>query len=244
MPRPVFRSAFRAIVLAWIMTLTVASPRPALAQEQVQFDVVLRGLTVARITVAARDDGTAYALAGRVRATAPAAVFARVRFDMQAEGRWAGAQPLPRRYAEDVDTGRRVSTVELSFAGPAPRVLRQDPPPDAHAVPPDEAVGMVDPLSALWRLMRSAPRDGPCNVALRVYDGARLSELLLGPRNGTEPVRCDGHYRRIAGFPPEDMAERRLFPFAVTYTRRAGQFVLTQVEAASLLGPIRIVRRD
>lgn len=244
MPRPVPRLAAGPVAALLALALAAVAAVPGHAQDQTRFDVLFRGLPVAQITVAARDDGASYAVAGRVRSTGIAAVFARVRFDMQAEGRWGSATPLPRRYAEDVDTGRRVSAVELGFAGGMPQVLRQAPAPDQHAVPAAEAAGTVDPLSALWRLARGGPREALCAVTLPVYDGARRSELVLGPAEGSGPVVCRGRYTRLAGFPPEDMAERTTFPFTVTYVLRGGQFVLTEVEAASLLGPIRIVRRD
>ncbi|PWK60895.1 DUF3108 domain-containing protein [Roseicyclus mahoneyensis] len=218
------------------------STAPARAQDQIRFDVLFRGLSVAEITLVARQTDAAYALAGQVRSTGLAGVFARLRFQLQAEGVMAGAAPRPRRYAEDVDTGRRVSAVEVSFAGDAPQILRQTPAPGAEAVPPDAATGTVDPLSALWRVVRGGA--APCGWSMPVYDGARLSELSLAPPTGGEILSCEGHYTRVAGFPPEDMAERRVFPFAATYAAQDGAFVLTEVAAMSLLGPIRIVRRD
>jgi len=215
---------------------------PLSAQDQLRLDVLFRGLTVAEITLAARESDEAYALAGRVQATGFASIFARVRFQMQAEGRMRGTVPEPRRYAEDVDTGRRASSVEISFAGDLPEILRQSPPPGPEAEPPAAAAGTVDPLSALWRVVRGGAE--PCDWTLQVYDGARRSEIGLGPATGTGPLSCSGHYRRIAGFPAADMAERQDFPFVARYETRGGAFVLTEVEAASLLGPIRIVRRD
>jgi len=227
--------AMLSIALVW-------AAAPALAQVETRFDVLLRGLTVAEITLVSRETGPAYALAGHVRSTGLAGVFARLRFRLQAEGVLAGTMPRPRRYAEDVDTGRRVSAVEVSFAGDAPQILRQTPVPGPDAVPPGEASGTVDPLSALWHVARGGA--APCDWRLPVYDGVRRSEIALGPPSGLGPVTCDGVYTRIAGFPPEDMAERTTFPFTATYGAQDGAFVLTEVAATSLLGPIRIVRRD
>ena len=230
----------RAIAVALVLLPTPAAP----AQEQMRFDVLFRGLAVARITLTARDDGAVYAVAGRVETTGIAAAFRRVRFGMQAEGRWRGARPRPRRYAEDVDTGRRRSTVEMRFDGGRPRIVRQAPSPGPAAVAPRDADGHADPLSALWRLVRGGPRDGLCGFALPVYDGARQSELAVAAAGAAPPVRCRGRYTRLAGFPADAMAERRHFPFSAVYAEREGRYVLTEVEAMSLLGPIRIVRRD
>lgn len=220
----------------------ICATSPAGAQAETRFDVIFRGVSVAEITLVARQGGASYALAGRVRATGLASVFARVRFAMQAEGDLVGSVPRPRRYAEDVDTGRRVSAVEIVFAGAVPTVRGQSPPPGPDAVPPGAAVGAIDPLSALWRVVRGGP--APCDWRVTVYDGARLSEIALGPAEGGAGVICAGAYARVAGFAPEEMAERRRFPFTASYAAQDGAFVLTEVAATSLLGPIRIVRRD
>jgi len=59
-----------------------------------------------------------------------------------------------------------------------------------------------------------------------------------------QQARCEGSYRRLAGFAQADMQERQSFPFTAQYTRMDGVWRLTEVEASSLYGPIRIVRRD
>jgi hypothetical protein len=234
MPRPLPVIVFLALCCG-------AQPVPA--QEQTRFDVVFRGLHVAEVTLVAEERGGTYALAGRVQSTGLARLFARVRFRMQAEGALSAGAPWPRRYAEDVDTGRRVSSVVMGFAEGVPEILAQTPAPGPEAAPPDAAAGSVDPLSALWWVARGG--DAPCDWRLSIYDGARRSEITLGPTEGGEAVlTCDGEYRRLAGFPPEDMAEQQSFPFTTRYAARNGAFVLTEVAAMSLLGPIRILRRD
>jgi hypothetical protein len=241
MPR---QSQFFALCHALALAVALLPAQAPAGQEQLRFDVLFRGLPVARIALTARDDGAVYAVAGRVETTGIAAAFRRVRFGMQAEGRWRGARPRPRRYAEDVDTGRRRSTVEMRFDGGRPRIVRQAPSPGPAAVAPRDAAGHADPLSALWRLVRGGARDTLCDFALPVYDGARQSELAVAASETTSSVHCRGRYTRLAGFPADAMAERPTFPFSAVYAERGGQYVLTEVEAMSLLGPIRIVRRD
>jgi hypothetical protein len=234
MPRP--------LLLSLACALAMSLPATGRAEERSQFDVLLRSLRVAEITLVARDDGTAYALAGQVRSTGLLAAVARVRFSMQAEGLWDGGMPRPLRYVEDIDTGRRATRVDMRFHGGLPDVARQEPAPGPEAVPPAQARGHADPLSALWRLARGGAVSEICGFTLPVYDGARRSELSVDPAGGS--ASCRGRYTRLAGFPPEDLAERQRFPFTAHFTEVDGAFVLTEVEATSLLGPIRIVRRD
>ena len=218
---------------------------PAAAQEQVGYEVRFRGVPVAQITLAVREAPESYALAGQVRATRLAGLFATIRFDMAAEGRLDQSGPAPLRYRDDVDTGRRQSRVEMIWTGDLPVIASQSPAPLPQAVSPDAAQGTLDPLSALWQLVRARDRAGLCNRVMQVYDGARRSQLSLGTaEGGAQEVACAGEYRRIAGFAPAEMAERQSFPFTARYTPEGDLWRLTQVEASSLLGPIRILRRD
>jgi hypothetical protein len=111
-------------------------------------------------------------------------------------------------------------------------------------VPPDAAAGSVDPLSALWRVVRGG--DAPCGWRLSIYDGARRSEITLGPTEGGEAVlTCDGHLHPLAGFPARGHGRTaELSLYRDLCGAQDGAFVLTEVAAMSLLGPIRIVRRD
>jgi len=221
-----------------------AIPFPALAEPDIRFSVIYSGLAVANATLTARENGASYALAARVEPTGLARIFARLRFQMQAEGRVTDAGVHPHRYAEDVDTGRRASLVEIDFSTTPARILRQSPPPGPEAVPPADAQGAIDPLTALWRAAGGGGAR-PCGTTLQVYDGARRSEISLGEGQGTEAtLSCSGRYTRLAGFPEEYMAERQSFPFTARYTQSDGDWVLTELSATSLFGPIRIVRTD
>ncbi len=232
-------------ILILIGLLVAAAVPPSHAQDQSQFDLRFRGITVAEITLAARETPASYSLAGRLTSTGMMRLFARVRFDTQVEGHRQALDFAPQRYREDIDTGRRISSVDLRWQGGAPTRLTQVPAPDTYAVPATEAVGTIDPLTAIWRVLRSAPEAELCYFELQVYDGARRSQLSLGPRerDGAR-LSCAGQYRRIAGFSAEDMAERQEFPFTAEYTRQGDLWLLTDLRATSLLGAIRITRRD
>lgn len=221
-------------------------PAPATAETLARFDIRFHGLVVAEATVAGQETATAYAAAGRVNATGMAQIFARVRFDLQAEGARRDAGFRPARYRENVDTGQRASAVELRWTGDRPIVITQAPAPPPYAVGPESGRGTVDPMTALWRMLRDAAVAGAqCGYAVQVYDGARRSELILAP---SEPdaggVLCAGIYRRLDGFGAEAMADRDTFPFTAHYRPSNGLWRLTEVRATSLFGPIRIIRRD
>lgn len=226
--------------------LSVLATLPLELQAETHYDIRFRGLQVAEATVAGRETADAYAAAGRVMATGMVQVFARVRFDLSTEGRVTGTHFRPARYREDVDTGDRASEVVLSWAGPMPVIERQSPAPAPYAVPPADAAGTVDPLTALWRLLRDADRaEMLCDYTVQVYDGARRSQFAMGPRQAApDGITCAGEYRRLDGFSAEAMSDRQSFPFTAHYAETEGVWRLTEVRATSLFGPIRITRRN
>lgn len=228
----------------FILALTIQT-LPVRAQEHSRFDVRFRGVPVASVTVVSRETASAYALAGQVRAAGIGGLFADIRFDMAVEGQMSRAGPQPLSYREDVDTGRRQSRVEMSWSGITPRITAQDPPPNPGAVPAASAAGPTDPLTALWQVLRDRPDGALCDRLLQVFDGARRSQLgLAAPHIADDTAQCAGEYRRLAGFPAAEMAERDSFPFTAHYERSGDVWRLTDVETSSLYGQVRIQRRD
>jgi hypothetical protein len=231
-------------LLSFILFLTLW-PGPIAAQQQQAYDVRFRGVTVAQITVALRSTPADYAIAAQVRASRLAGLFATIRFDMAAEGRFSPHGPSPVRFREDNNTGRRQSSVEMRWSGGVPVVVSQSPAPGPEAVPPAAAAGAIDPLSALMMILRDQGTAAPCSQTLTVYDGARRSRLGVGAaRLSGDHARCSGEYQRLDGYHAEELANRTHFPFTLHYARVDGDWRLTEVDASSLYGPIRILRRD
>ncbi len=225
-------------------------PGPALAQDEIaaHFDVRFGPLRVAEIMMSAVETDSAYSAAGRVTSAGLAGAFRTVRFDLAAEGRRRGDGFLPLAYREDVDTGRRTSIVDMVYPNGAPVVLRISPETESEPwdVDPAGQRGTTDPMSALYRLVRPRPYDALCDWELAVFDGRRRSSLALGPvETGQGRAWCYGEYRRVAGFAPEDMEERRSFPFFVEFVEGAdGDWRLTRAETQTLYGRVRILSRD
>jgi hypothetical protein len=235
--------------MRWLLVLICLWPCAIAAQETVTagFDLRFGPLRVAEITLLAEETDTAYAAAGRVAAAGLAGAFRDIRFDLASEGLRTGAEFLPLFYREDVDTGRRISAVRLEYRDGQPVVLSLSPAPEPGpwTIAAQDQVGAVDPMSALYRMARPRPLDELCDWSVAVFDGVRQSSLSLGPavQDGARSL-CEGAYRRIAGFPPEDMAERSDFPFTAEFARLPdGRWRLTRVDAQTLYGRVRILSR-
>ncbi|WP_071672850.1 DUF3108 domain-containing protein [Nioella nitratireducens] len=225
-------------------------PHAALAQDifTARYDVRFGPLRIAEIVLRASDTQSAYAVAGRVTSAGIAGAFRDIRFDLAAEGRRIGVAFLPLSYREDVDTGRRASRVSLVYpdGGPVLQSIIPAHAPQPWDVDPAAQGDTIDPMSALYRLARPRPLEALCDWSVAVFDGRRRSSLSVGPVE-VESGRalCLGVYARIAGFPPEDMAERRDFPFVVEFSAEEdGRWRLTRVETQTLYGRVRILERD
>jgi hypothetical protein len=104
--------------------------------------------------------------------------------------------------------------------------------------------GTVDLLTALFRAARPRPRDALCDWSLDLFDGRRRSRLTLGPIEGhRNSLTCAGEYRRLAGYPPEDLASYDHMPFRLTFEPGdAGNWLLTRIDTQTPYGRMRILR--
>ncbi len=124
---------------------------------------------------------------------------------------------VPESFDYWVRDGRKQRNTEMQFdeAGNATAV-RADPVFDKRSYDIsgfDEVRGAIDPATAV--AMLSAPRTGPCDVDMKVFDGRKLHRISMKQVSGDqENARCEGRYERLAGFKAKYMTpERRSYPF-------------------------------
>jgi hypothetical protein len=233
-----------ALAIALCATAAVAdAPR----ETRAEFDLVLKGIRAGTLSLAAVEDGRRYTVTGRLATSGLAAVLKRVRYAGEVAGRIRDGRFLPQRYAETADTGRRQSEAVLEYRDGVPQVKVYAPPRAPGPDDPDPAAqgGSVDPLTALFATLRDVPPGEECRVDLALFDGRRASRVALGPPVAAEGgVACAGEYRRVAGFPAEDMAERTRFAFALRYAPGPeGRMRVVEVTMETLVGKASMIRR-
>jgi hypothetical protein len=122
-----------------------------------------------------------------------------------------------------------------------------DPPrkPRDYDVDPSRQKGTYDPLTMIYSTLRDVDQADACKLNQQMFDGRRLSEIVLGaPKVDGDTITCSGVYRRLAGFSPKDMAERREFPFSFRYKAAGnGRFRVERISTASLFGKVVIKRK-
>lgn len=216
-------------------------------REQATFDLELRGIRAGSISFSGASNAAAYSVATRLQSTGLVNLVRRLRYEGQVQGRIVDGRLQPTRYQENLDNGGRESATRLEFNGRTPVVAARTPPrePRPYDIEPGEQTGAVDILTAVFAVFRDTPRASLCNLDLAMYDGRRRTQIVVSaPTDAGNRVTCTGEYRRVAGFSPEDMAERTRYPFTLVYgPGPEGLMRLNEVQMESTQGRGRLIRR-
>lgn len=237
-----------AAALALATALPLAPARAETIRDGATYDVVMKGFTVASLTFDATETDGSYAVRGKLATAGLVAFLRKISYDASSNGSVSKGRYTPSRYVEKADTGKRVSEAVMDYRRGVPQLKVYNPPrdPSPQDVQPASQGGTVDPLTALYATMRDAAPGSECNRTLKMFDGKRASRLTLAEPQPTEGggVTCAGEYRRVAGFTPEEMAEKSRFPFTLTYAPGPdGKMQVVEVAMDSLYGRARMVRR-
>ncbi|MFO1173745.1 MAG: DUF3108 domain-containing protein [Paracoccaceae bacterium] len=240
-------AAFAALWLAATVAGAQAAPAAGIRTDA-GFSISIHGFTAARLDLRGWSDDQTYDVAGTLASAGLLGWVKHIRYDATARGRIVAAGPVPSRYTENADTGKRQSQAVMAYRGGVPQVKSYNPPrpPRVEDIDPATQGGTVDPLTALYMVLRDMPAAQACNLHLTLFDGRRRSQVVLGPPATDDQGRiaCDGEYRRLQGFTPEDMAEKSRFPFRLTYEDAGGGLVhVTEISMDTLYGKGRMIRR-
>ncbi len=186
------------------------------------YDVRLLGVPVGQLRLAAREDGARYAVTSTFATTGLARIVD-ASFGLSAQGSITADGLAPTSYDEQIDTGSRRSTAQLSYAGGVPRItggtVAAKVASDPDALDPRAQTGSVDPLTALYGVLRDRPLPGLCDYSVIIFDGARRAALTMsGGRDEGGRVTCTGAYTRLAGFSASEMRRQSAYPFSITYS--------------------------
>lgn len=227
-----------ALLLA--VGLAAGSATAARAQE---FDVSFGVFQVGEVVLRAETSGGRYDVDLAIRTTGLAGIARSVQFQGKASGR-EGNWPQPKRYREEVDTGRRVSSAELVWKDGTPDVTRYASDPADTVPAADEAArkGAIDPASAFFATLTGPPL---CGKSFTVFDGQRLNAFSFTAAEKTETgVSCLGERTRVAGYSAEDLADQE--PGAdvtMNYLQVEGAWRFDDATVQTFFGKLRLKRR-
>lgn len=231
-----------------MLAALVLAAAPAMAQQSsAVFDLSLRGIRAATLSVSGNETPTGYAVSGRLESAGIVGLFRTMRYDAQVQGTRSGGRFAPARYTEDADTGKRKSRAVLRYRNGVPEIVEFSPPHDPRDKPVDPAAqrGTIDPLTAIWIGLRPTPTAEVCNYDSYMFDGKRRSRVgLSNPRKQGDTILCTGRYERIEGFSDREMAEKRVFNFTMTYVPGGeGKMQVKEMSMDTLYGAAVLRRR-
>lgn len=219
---------------------------PAMAEEG-SFDVSLAGVRAGILAYSGEEAAGRYTARGSARATGLANAVLDFRMDTVATGRVSGNDYRPETYRQIGREGDRVRDMSFRYRGGVP-IVRRDPPRElpSYVADPAEQGGTLDPVTTAYAMLRDRPRELMCQLDIVLFDGRRRAAIayvrLRESENGG--LICEGEYRRLAGFTPEELAEKPFWPFTVTYTPLGGDvFRVTEVRIPTTFGAMRMRRR-
>lgn len=186
------------------------------------YDLYLGGLWLGELTVTSEREGPRYRAEAALGTSGLIAAFYRVTLGVTAEGHVGPRAWRPTRFTAETSGPRRSQAVAMRFRGQRPVSVEAHPPfrPRPWELDPAEQRGTTDPLSAFLAAAASRPGTAPCPQHADVFDGRRRHGVSLARAVEEQGLlRCEGLYRRLAGFKPK-MMKRPDYPFTVWFAPR------------------------
>ncbi len=154
-----------------------------------------------------------YAITAHSRTVGLIGVLAHSDVTSVASGRFDGTRVRPDRYASTGRSRGADRTTQIAYPAHDPVVEVSLPAePERDPVPPADARGSIDTLSAIVGLSRQVAETGRCDGTALLFDGHRLSRLdarTVGTEAVPDPsgagfsgpaLRCDFTSRQLGGF--------------------------------------------
>ncbi|OCX61018.1 hypothetical protein BFP70_16315 [Thioclava sp. SK-1] len=247
--RPAFLHG-TAVASAALVALTLSLlPAPVRADQQdhIVFDVTLKGIRAAELRINGKIVGDGYGANGTLKTTGLIGAIRKLRYDTTVNGHTDGTRFAPMRYEENADTPSRQSSNTIVYKSGTPVSVAKVPPRprDDRDLDPRQQNGTVDPLTALYAVLRDVDRDAACKLNVAIFDGARRSSVQLSqPETSGQMLSCRGEYRRVAGFSDNDMKEKSRFPFTLTYAPAPnGRLQVVEISTDTVYGKARLKRQ-
>uniref|UniRef100_UPI003EBE854D hypothetical protein n=1 Tax=unclassified Pseudopelagicola TaxID=2649563 RepID=UPI003EBE854D len=236
--------AHRCIILIFLLLAFPSFAASKHIEEQI-WSVHAFGIKVGELTIKADEGDGYYQGQGSFQTTGLAGILRRIQFNISSRGEFGtfGYQPLT--YSGYIDTGRRISETMLEFFEGMPIKISGAQNP-AVAIKTQAKNGAHDPMTVMWRVLRLQTEGMLCKIDQKQFDGTRLVHIVLTNRNDQtgDSVTCSGTYNRIGGYSVDELAEMKISPISVTYSKTAAGWRADALSLTTRHGKARLYRRD
>lgn len=242
--RPALRTPAICLALAAVFLFSGISGAKA---DSGNFDIYLRGIKAGSLAFNGVIEGRQYSVAGRIKTSGFVRALIDFRFDAQARGRLSGDRFIPSEYSESVTKSGRKTEFSMRYNKGIPQTPEFTPKRRARPfdIAPSAQKNTLDPMTAIFSLLRDVPKSKLCTLDIAIYEGRRRVQLTLSDRQeqGTQ-VFCSGEIRRVAGFNLTEMAQQVLISFTLTYFDLGNeQFQLSKIVVPTRYGTVSMNRR-
>jgi hypothetical protein len=233
--------------LAFMIAMAAGSVASPAWAENFQFDVFLRGFRVGEVKFDSRSEGKTYKIQGVMGTRGFFGSFLATRYSGAVIGEVSNGRFKPQVFRGRFDQRRQFAQVDIGYDDNGPRSVTRTPPRpnEPHDVDPRSLNNVLDPITATYHLLTDVRESRLCRKNFRVYEGSRVSGIRLQRDKSDDPdtVSCIGNYTRIAGFTPDQMAERAVFPFRLNYQQLDnGRWRVTRFAMTTYWGTAQAVR--
>ncbi|MFT3687664.1 DUF3108 domain-containing protein [Paenirhodobacter sp.] len=228
--------------------IAFALPAAADQSDRIVFGFSLKGIPAGQLSINGKIQGGSYGANGVMETTGLLGALRKLRYDAQVSGGFSGGRFTPMRFDETAQRGSDRYQYVTVYKGGVPVSVSRNPPrkPRATDVDPAKQGGTVDPLTALYAVLRDVDRSEACTFSAYMYDGSKRTQVTLShPKPSGNGVVCAGEYRRIAGFSAREMQEKAVFPFTLTYAPGPDgkRLQVVSIETDTIIGRGRLTRQ-
>jgi hypothetical protein len=210
---------------------------------RMHFDVTIIGLKAGELRYTLQKDDTSYAASGLLYPTGLAATMTTFLYDVTVTGSHKGDQYFPSRYSEKSDTGKRKEEREIIYRSGVPNI-RSAKLAKPHWLDPKTQKGTLDPMTAIFEILRDVDHEKLCDQDVTLFDGARRVRIALSnPKEAGTRAICDGVYSREGGFSKNELKQGKTFPFTITYQKTDQNYYFQRFDVKSARGRAAFVRR-
>ena len=240
MQKNIFRKCYATLSLClWAISAQHAGAETS----QMHFDVTILGLKAGELRYTLQKDDTSYAASGLLYPTGLVATMTSFSYDVTVTGTHKGGQYFPTRYSEKSDTGKRKEERQITYRLGIPSI-RSSKLPKPHWLDPKTQKGAVDPMTAIFEILRDVEHGKLCEQDMTLFDGARRVRISLSnPQESGSRATCNGIYSREGGFSKNELRQGKDFPFTITYQKTANNYYFQRFDVKSARGRAAFVRR-
>ena len=210
--------AISLVSVVALFVITVQSAKAEFDHYYGKYTIKLGFVTLATMEIAAKETDSRYNLIGLIQTSGLVKLIQPFKYKVYVGGVLNERNYRPISYFERSRRRNTNRTQRMKLDNGIPVVNVFNPPASRiRPIPESQVRGSIDPVTALHKLLRTAPLRQQCQYSHFVYDGKKLGHIGLKFRKITRSkVTCDGVYERVSGFSAEDLKENKAFKFTVT----------------------------